>query len=193
MFSLKTNKSFCLTEKKSKFFVFGFFIKDEAEAKEKIKKLKKTYYDADHICYCYILGTNQENYYYADGGEPSKTAGFSIYKSMLKNKVSYTIIVVIRYFGGIKLGVSNLKDAFYNSTESFINNNVLAEIHTKILLEITDVSFSDFNKINSIYNVLEKVFLDDCINCKILISENDLSKFNMYKSKILDANFLVIE
>ena len=106
------NKDFSYTEiiKKSKFLTFLHPITTQEQAKTLLEKYKKEYSDATHICYAYILDENTFKYY--DDGEPTSSAGIPIYQALKNNNIIYTLAVVIRYFGGTKLGVGGLTRAY---------------------------------------------------------------------------------
>ena len=91
-------------EKGSKFIALAFPVHNEEEVKLKLAEVKKQYYDARHHCYAYILGPNKDAYRINDDGEPSGTAGRPIHGQLLSNDLTDTLIIVVRYFGGIKLG-----------------------------------------------------------------------------------------
>lgn len=98
------------TIKKSKFYCFGHFVNNKDEVKQLISKYKKDYSDASHICYAYIL--DDKTYYFTDGGEPSGTAGQPIFNALQTFHLNYTLLIVIRYFGGIKFGPGPLRATF---------------------------------------------------------------------------------
>lgn len=99
-------------EKNSKFFGYAFPIKKEEEVKEILDQLKKVHYSARHWCYAFQLGTNPVYYRANDDGEPSNTAGAPIYGQIQSFDVTDILIVVVRYFGGVKLGVGGLITAY---------------------------------------------------------------------------------
>ena len=99
-------------EKGSRFISFIYPVKSEEEIKDIVTGLKMKYYDARHHCYAYCLGANRERFRANDDGEPSSTAGKPILGQIISNDLSNVLIVVIRYFGGIKLGVSGLIQAY---------------------------------------------------------------------------------
>ena len=99
-------------EKNSKFFGYAFPIKKEEEVKEILDQLKKVHYSARHWCYAFQLGTDPVYYRANDDGEPSNTAGAPIYGQIQSFDVTDILIVVVRYFGGIKLGVGGLITAY---------------------------------------------------------------------------------
>ncbi|MDE6477432.1 MAG: YigZ family protein, partial [Mycoplasmoidaceae bacterium] len=128
MFCFKTTNLYKETINKSKFVCLAFNISNSEEGKEIIKRLHTEYPDASHICYAYVLGNNQEDFFYSDDGEPNKTAGLPIYNNMKKYKLSFCMIAIIRYFGGIKFGVSALKDCFSNLANKLIELNKLVSV-----------------------------------------------------------------
>jgi uncharacterized YigZ family protein len=99
-------------EKRSKFLSFAFPVENELEIKEKIAFLKKKYHDARHHAYAYILGADKSSYRMNDDGEPSGTAGRPIHGQLLSKELTNVLIVVVRYFGGIKLGIGGLRVAY---------------------------------------------------------------------------------
>ncbi|HML84057.1 MAG TPA: YigZ family protein [Bacteroidales bacterium] len=103
-------------EKGSKFISFAYPVASETEIKDQIDLLKKEYFDARHHCYAWILGPDKSHYRTNDDGEPSGTAGKPIYNQLLSKDLTNILIVVIRYFGGIKLGVPGLINAYKLAT-----------------------------------------------------------------------------
>lgn len=99
-------------EKGSKFFALAYPVTSEEEVKEILASLRKEYHDARHHCYSYIIGFKGEHWRTNDDGEPSGTAGRPIHGQILSHNLTNTLIVVIRYFGGTKLGVSGLINAY---------------------------------------------------------------------------------
>ncbi|MGS4344373.1 IMPACT family protein [Myroides odoratus] len=99
-------------EKNSKFFGYAFPIKKEEEVKEHLDQIKKVHYNARHWCYAFQLGTDPVYYRANDDGEPSNTAGAPIYGQIQSFDLTDILIVVVRYFGGVKLGVGGLITAY---------------------------------------------------------------------------------
>ncbi len=114
-------------EKGSKFIALAFPVKTEEEVKERVAEVKKRYYDARHHCYAYILGPNKDAYRLNDDGEPSGTAGRPIHGQLLSKDVTDTLIIVVRYFGGVKLGVSGLLNAYKVAAKDALDNNTIIE------------------------------------------------------------------
>lgn len=114
-------------EKRSKFCAFAYPVENIDEVKEKLTFLKKKYHDARHHCYAYILGADKATYRMNDDGEPSGTAGRPIHGQMLSKDVSNVLIVVVRYFGGIKLGVGGLRVAYKLAAKNVLENATIIE------------------------------------------------------------------
>jgi len=101
-----------LTEKRSRFLAFAFHVDDEEEAKKLVAQYRKKYYDARHVCYAYATGSKGEHTRANDDGEPSGTAGRPILGQITAQGVTYVLVVVVRYFGGVKLGTGPLGVAY---------------------------------------------------------------------------------
>lgn len=126
----KTIESFAeglYKEKGSKFISFAYPVSDEQEVKDIVAALKEKYYDAQHHCYAYRLGVEEKRFRANDDGEPSSTAGKPILGQLLLNDLTNILIVVVRYFGGIKLGVSGLINAYKEAAADVIRNVVIVE------------------------------------------------------------------
>ena len=138
-------------EKGSKFLAFAYPVEQEEQAQEIIADLKREYFDARHHCYAYRIGHTGERWRMNDDGEPSSTAGRPIYGQLLSNELSDILVVVVRYFGGIKLGVPGLIRSYKNATADAIAN---AEIVEKIAGEFFTVTF-DYLQMNDVMKVLK--------------------------------------
>ena len=114
-------------EKGSRFIALAYPVRTEEEVKQHVADVKKKYYDARHHCYAYILGANKDAYRMNDDGEPSGTAGRPIHGQLLSKDLTDTLIIVIRYFGGIKLGVSGLINAYKTAAKDALDNNTIVE------------------------------------------------------------------
>lgn len=114
-------------EKGSKFIAYAYPIAAEDEAKEIVQGLKKEFYDARHHCYAYRIGHKGESFRMNDDGEPSSTAGRPIYGQLLSYDVTNILVVVVRYFGGTKLGVSGLINAYQSATSDVLQNASIVE------------------------------------------------------------------
>lgn len=116
-------------EKGSKFLAFAYPVYSEEEVKEKLDALRKQYYDARHHCYAYMLGIEQETFRANDDGEPNHSAGDPILGQIRSNNLTNVLIVVIRYFGGTKLGVGGLIQAYKTAAvEAITSGKIITEI-----------------------------------------------------------------
>lgn len=155
-FSFDTIKSpvenMLLKEKGSKFIGFAFPVENEKEVKEALGKVKEEHPKATHHCYAFRLGITGENYRANDDGEPSGSAGLPIYNQLLANNVTQILLIVVRYYGGTKLGVSGLVKAYKESAKLTLES---CEIITKELQSELEIRF-DFNHQNVIFTLLNK-------------------------------------
>ena len=115
------------SELRSKFLAFAIPVRTAEEALEQVAKYQKEYFDARHVCWAYRLGAEGEEYRSNDNGEPSGTAGKPILGQMVSADVSDLIILVIRYFGGVKLGTSGLIVAYKTAAALAIEAGEFAE------------------------------------------------------------------
>ncbi len=139
-------------EKGSKFIAFAYPVVTEDQIKEHIAALKEEYFDARHHCYAYSLGADKARFRMNDDGEPSSTAGKPIYGQILSNDLTDILVVVIRYFGGTKLGVPGLINAYKSATADAIAN---AEIVEKTVNAIFTIQF-DYIVMNSVMKIVKE-------------------------------------
>ena len=99
-------------DKGSKFLAYAFPVDTVEEVKQQVQRLKEEYFDARHHCYAYRIGVRGEQWRANDDGEPSSTAGKPILGQLLSRELTNVLIVVVRYFGGIQLGVPGLINAY---------------------------------------------------------------------------------
>ena len=109
--------------KGSRFLAYAFPVESEEEIREHLARLKKRYYDATHHCYAWRLGAHGERFRANDDGEPSGTAGRPILGQLLSKGLTYVLVVVVRYFGGTKLGVPGLINAYREATLDVLENS----------------------------------------------------------------------
>lgn len=171
---------------KSKFIAFLLPINSLEETKEILKYYKQQYHDATHVCYSYILDENTFKYY--DDGEPSSTAGAPIYQVLKNNNLVYTMCIVVRYFGGTKLGVGGLVKAYTNSAIECLNKAIIIQYEKLDTATIT-TNYSNYDRIeyflkNNNITILEKTFDEDII-IKISINKKNLEQLqNSFKNLI---------
>ncbi|MBR1962210.1 MAG: YigZ family protein [Alistipes sp.] len=131
-------------ERSSKFLTYAYPVESEEEIKVLLDALRKEYYDATHHCYGYRLGAQGEVFRANDDGEPSGTAGKPILGQLLSADLTNCLVVVVRYFGGTKLGVSGLIQAYKESTAEVIAASKIIEktVDRKIGVEFSYISMN---------------------------------------------------
>ena len=115
------------TEKRSKFLAFAFPVSNVEEIKSILEEYQKKYYDARHVCYAYMLGHLRLTFRANDNGEPSGTAGKPILGQINSNELTDILILVVRYFGGVKLGTSGLIQAYKAAAAEAIAASTIIE------------------------------------------------------------------
>ena len=150
--SIKKRTTFELTEKKSRFIADAGIIQNEDDAREFIDEVKACYKEASHHTYAYVLGENVPSARHSDDGEPHGTAGIPILGVIQGNGLTNTIVVVTRYFGGIKLGTGGLARAYSKSaSECLTTAGIVRHIPGDIMKILTD-----YHNLGKIKNYLEK-------------------------------------
>lgn len=139
------------SEKRSKFLAYAFPVQSEQEVKQRLAEIQKKHWDARHHCYAYILGAHKDAYRMNDNGEPSGTAGRPIYGQLLSKDLTNTLVIVVRYFGGIKLGVSGLQNAYKVAAKEALDAAVIEE---RTVQETYRVTF-EYVKMNDIMQILK--------------------------------------
>lgn len=116
-------------EKMSKFLAFAHPVTTAAEAKAVVAVYQKKYFDARHVCWAYMVGADRTDFLSSDNGEPSGTAGKPILGQINSFGITDTVIVVVRYFGGIKLGTSGLIAAYREAARMALSEATIEERH----------------------------------------------------------------
>lgn len=157
--TVKETSKGLFTEKKSKFISFVIPVQTVEDVKIEVEKYRKEYYDARHVCWAYMLGSGRDEFRSNDDGEPSGTAGKPILGQINSNELTNILIVVIRYFGGVKLGTSGLIVAYKEAAIEAIAN---AEIIEKTVdLEISfQFEYPFMNDVMKIVKDLEPAILN---------------------------------
>ncbi len=172
-------------DKGSKFIALAFPVMDEDQIREILEGVKKEYYDARHHCYAWVLGYNQDHHKFNDDGEPSGTAGKPIWGQLRSYEICHALIIVVRYFGGTKLGVRGLIDAYKGAARDAIENN---KIVTKTIRDYYNIDF-DYPSMNDVMRIMKEFDLlqhnhDFGIHCRIEFSirQKDAGKvLNQFK------------
>ena len=141
------------TEKRSKFLAFAHPVETIEEIKDLISEYKKKYYDARHVCYAYMLGPERTDFRANDDGEPSSTAGKPILGQINSRELTNILVVVIRYFGGVKLGTSGLIVAYREAAAEALSAATVIE---KTIEETVTFTFP-YVMMNSVMRVVKEL------------------------------------
>ncbi len=147
---LKSSKEVLFKEKGSKFFGYAFPVTLEEDVKIRIEKLQKKHHTARHFCYAWQLGKNYESYRANDDGEPSNSAGMPIYGQLQSFDVTNILVVVVRYFGGTKLGVGGLIQAYKTTAALSLESSKIVE---KTIDEHFLISF-EYPEMNTVMRII---------------------------------------
>ncbi len=150
----------------SKFLGFAYYMQNENEIKEKLDKLRKEYHDARHHCYAWKIGFQGELWRANDDGEPFSSAGKPILQQIAARELTNSLVVVIRYFGGVLLGVGGLINAYKNAASNALEDAVIIE---KLMEENIMVAFP-YEQTNEVMkslndyrvNIISQEFTDTC-------------------------------
>ena len=150
--------------KGSKFIAYAIIVKSEEQVVDEINKIKKLDKNANHYCYAYIIKTDKSIEKVNDDGEPKNSAGKPILGQIKSKELTNCLIVVVRYFGGIKLGIPGLIKAYKNAALEAIQNNKIECID---ITEMYSLKFS-YEELNNVMNIIKNY------NAKILTHKNDI-------------------
>ena len=180
-------------EKGSRFISFAIPVLNETEVKKELELLRNKYHDARHHCYAYVIGFDKNGSRANDDGEPSGTAGRPILGQIVSADLTNTLIVVIRYFGGIKLGVSGLIQAYRTAAKEAIGQT---NIISRIVSDIYELEFS-YITMNDVMRIIKEE------SCTILSTQFELQNkitimvrkrdSNLVYEKFLKLNALTIK
>jgi uncharacterized YigZ family protein len=143
-------------EKKSRFLAFVFPVESEEEVKDRLQDLRKQYYNARHHCYAYVCGESRQHVRANDDGEPNHSAGDPILGQIRAHNLTNVLVVVVRYFGGVKLGVGGLVQAYKTAAAEALAQ---AEIVEKIITDTLHVQF-DYVRLNEVMKIVKDFELE---------------------------------
>jgi uncharacterized YigZ family protein len=149
---LKVSEGDIFKDKNSKFYGYAYPVINENEVKTHLDELKKLHYSARHWCYAYQLGTEKKKYRANDDGEPSNSAGMPIYGQIQAFDVTNVLVVVIRYYGGVKLGVGGLINAYRIGAQNALHN---AEIVERTINKIFQLKF-EYKNMSKVMRILKE-------------------------------------
>ena len=180
----------------SKFLVYAYPVESEEEIKEYLDALRKRWFDATHHCYAWRLGPQGEHFRANDDGEPSSTAGKPILGQLLSQEVTNCLVVVVRYFGGTKLGVPGLIAAYKESTALVLSE---CEIVERTLDVRINVSFS-YMAMNDVMRIVKDMQprvvdqqFDNLCTMTLTIREGDSEQLIGRLEKVEGATVEVVE
>lgn len=167
----KASEEILFKEKNSKFFGYAFPITSEEEVKILLEPLRKKHFNAVHFCYAYQIGTDKIQFRANDDGEPSNTAGMPIYGQIQSHELTNVLIVVVRFFGGVKLGVGGLIAAYKTTAQLAIEASLIIEKTIDVQYQI---SF-DYKNMNKVMRIIKEKNLEIIsqnmeLNCEILLA-----------------------
>ena len=164
-------------DKGSKFFGYAFPIENEIDVKRNIYLLKEKHKSAGHFCYAYRLGANGNTHKVSDDGEPNNSAGMPILGQLKAKNITNTLVVIVRYYGGTKLGVGGLISAYRTTSKQSLDTCKITTLHIK---EIILVHFT-YNELSHVMRIVKKYNLEILeqhqeLECwlKILVKKRDL-------------------
>ena len=173
-------------EKMSKFISFAEPVQSADEAKAVIKKYQNQYHDARHVCWAYMIGTDRSEYLSSDNGEPSGTAGKPILGQINSFGLTNIVIVVVRYFGGIKLGTSGLIVAYREAAAEAINAGEILECHEQATLTFT-FAYLGMNDVMKVIKSEDlRILSQDFDNCCTMTVQLDADKAEPLKKRLTD-------
>lgn len=149
--SIESEENSTLRERSSKFLSFAYPVQTEEQIKQKLDEIKKKYFDATHHCFAYRLGAKGETFRSSDDGEPSGTAGKPILGQILSRNLTDVLVIVVRYFGGTKLGTSGLIQTYRASASDVLDK---ARIKTYTVNGTLSFTFL-YEKLNEVMRVLK--------------------------------------
>jgi len=178
----KASKEVLFKDKNSKFFGYAFPVSSEDNVKSILEKLKKQHHSARHWCYAYQLGTENISYRANDDGEPNNSAGMPIYGQIQSFDVTNVLVVVVRYFGGVKLGVGGLINAYKTAAQLALESS---KIITRTINKTYLIKF-DYKNMNKVMRVIKEKqlkILDQKLelDCQIQISVRKKDSGKIYE------------
>lgn len=188
----KASPEVLFKDRNSKFLGYAFPVKTEEEINAHLEELKNKHHKARHWCYAWQLGKDEVHYRANDDGEPSNSAGMPIYGQIQSFEVTNILIVVVRYFGGVKLGVGGLINAYKTAAKMALEES---RIVTRTIDETFEIKF-DYPEMNTVMRIIKENNLNIIeqkleLDCRIRISvrkkeaESIFQKFNTtYKVEI---------
>lgn len=186
MRTIKNNKEIEIIINKSRFICISYIINSISDVDVFLNETKEKYEDATHYCYAYIIDSYKKC---SDDKEPSGTAGLPILNVLEKNELNNILVIVVRYFGGIKLGAGGLVRAYTNSVVECLKDNI-KDIKKGIKLEIK----FGYDKVKIIDNIFKDKIIDKYFDEYIMyIIKISYDEYELIKDKLINLNVKVLE
>ncbi len=176
-------------ESGSKFLAFAYPVTSEEEIRSKIEGLRKKYFDATHHCFAWVLGADKAKFRAVDDGEPNHSAGDPIIGQIRSKELTNVLVVVVRYFGGTKLGVGGLIQAYKLAAAEALNNAIIIEedVTEKFLIRYPYDETSEVMRLVKEFDIkiLKQEYLEDCIleiEAKVINKDSLLTKIELLQA-----------
>lgn len=180
MYTIKENSIYQYEINKSKFITLLYKLNNVEEVEKYLKQVKNEYKDATHYCYAYKIDNIQK---FSDDGEPGGTAGLPIIEVLNKKNINYILCIVVRYFGGIKLGAGGLVRAYTRACKEAIDNNTIIELTKGYLIEL-EAKYDNQKQLDYQFqnNIIKKEYKENII---YYLEIDNLNKLNNLEYKII--------
>lgn len=179
-------------EKGSKFIAYALPVTNEIEIKHHLERIKKEHFSARHWCYAWQIGKEKKQYRANDDGEPNGTAGLPIFGQIQSFNLTNVLVVVVRYFGGVKLGVSGLINAYKTSAQMVLQNTEIQTFTIDLDFEIS-FEYKDMNKVMRVLkekniSVKNQILQEDC-KIYIEVRKSEVERISQIFSTMYGVSF----
>ena len=186
----KPSKETLFKDKNSKFYGYAFPVNTEEAIKSSLEFLRKKHYSARHFCYAWRLGVESVRYRANDDGEPSNSAGMPIYGQIQSFELTNILVVSVRYFGGTKLGVGGLINAYRSSAKLALESSIIEEKTIDIYFQLN----FEYNLMSKVLRIIKEnsININDQkleLNCELIISVRKSNSNKIFK--IFDSLYKV--
>jgi uncharacterized YigZ family protein len=187
--TIQSNSEGLYKESGSKFLAFAYPVSSEEEIKSKIEGLKKKYFDATHHCFAWVLGADKSKFRAVDDGEPNHSAGDPILGQIRSKELTNVLVVVVRYYGGTKLGVGGLIQAYKSAAEEALNQATVIEedVTENFLVRFPYDETSEVMRLVKEFDmkIIKQEYLVDCvlvIEVKLINKDSLLAKLELLQA-----------
>ncbi|PQB04015.1 IMPACT family protein [Aureitalea marina] len=194
--SLNTPGESLWKAKGSKFYGYAYRVKTEEDINERLNELRKKHHKARHHCYAWQLGTETFRYRVNDDGEPANSAGQPIYGQIKANGITEVLIVVVRYFGGVKLGVGGLIQAYRTAASMALEDAVIDSfpLTSNLIIKTTYPQLNDVMRLIKMrgYIILGQELMENCLlEISVPKSKTDDALLSLNKMHLVSAELQV--